>query len=189
MLCRLRQRHLDGARDAARRRRARDRGGQAGVERRPATQTIGVIGTEATSFQRTRAPARRDASSRSSRAVSPIRAGRGGWTGAVARRNRDLPGSLARSGIDTLILRCTHYPLFRPLVAEVMGPSVRAGGLGRRRPPVTASPATGWRGRRAGSTSFFVTDARSVSCASASGSSVRGGVGGARRAMSQGRRA
>ncbi len=31
---------------------------------------------------------------------------------------------LRHSGIDTLILGCTHYPLLRPAIAEVMGPEV-----------------------------------------------------------------
>ncbi|MCI8417141.1 MAG: glutamate racemase [Lachnospiraceae bacterium] len=31
---------------------------------------------------------------------------------------------LCHSGIDTLILGCTHYPLLRPAIAEVMGPEV-----------------------------------------------------------------
>src|SRR5262249_40374956 len=46
-----------------------------------------------------------------------------GWTdGAVARGVAETYlASLARSGIDTLILGCTHYPLLKPLIAEVMG--------------------------------------------------------------------
>jgi glutamate racemase len=27
--------------------------------------------------------------------------------------------------IDTLVLGCTHYPLLKPLIAEVLGPSVQ----------------------------------------------------------------
>ena len=32
---------------------------------------------------------------------------------------------LAAENLDTLILGCTHYPLLAPLLAEVVGPSVR----------------------------------------------------------------
>jgi len=28
-------------------------------------------------------------------------------------------------GIDTLVLGCTHYPLIKPLIAEIVGPQVR----------------------------------------------------------------
>jgi glutamate racemase len=34
-------------------------------------------------------------------------------------------GSLKASGIDTLLLGCTHYPLLRELIREVLGPAVR----------------------------------------------------------------
>ena len=33
--------------------------------------------------------------------------------------------SLRREGIDTLVLGCTHYPLLKALIAEVVGPDVR----------------------------------------------------------------
>jgi glutamate racemase len=33
-------------------------------------------------------------------------------------------GSLRRSGIDTLVLGCTHYPLLRQVIAEAMGDGV-----------------------------------------------------------------
>ena len=69
--------------------------------------------------------------------------------------------TLQKSGIDTLVLGCTHYPLLKPVIAGVMGERVAlvdsaeetaravaellaARGLARRRGP--------------GSTSFFVTD-------------------------------
>ncbi|GFE60311.1 glutamate racemase [Geobacter sp. AOG2] len=31
---------------------------------------------------------------------------------------------LKEAGIDTLVLGCTHYPLLKPLIAEIMGPDV-----------------------------------------------------------------
>jgi glutamate racemase len=33
--------------------------------------------------------------------------------------------SLRLAGVDTLVLGCTHYPLLKPLLAEVMGPAVQ----------------------------------------------------------------
>lgn len=39
---------------------------------------------------------------------------------AVAEALRPLAGA----GVDTLLLGCTHYPLLRPLIADVVGPSV-----------------------------------------------------------------
>lgn len=50
-----------------------------------------------------------------------------GWTeGDVARlaAERYLAPLLDRS-IDTLVLACTHYPLLKPLLAEIVGPGVR----------------------------------------------------------------
>jgi glutamate racemase len=69
--------------------------------------------------------------------------------------------SLTRSGIDTLVLGCTHYPLLKPVIAKAMGAGVRlvdsaeetarevASVLATRRLARTSGP---------GSTSFFVTD-------------------------------
>ena len=129
---------------------------------------VGVIGTEATigSGAYTRALRARNPKlevfTRACPLLVPL--AEEGWTeGAVARGTVETYlASLARSGIDTLILGCTHYPLLRPLIAEVMGPSVtlvdsaeetaraaaaRLGADGLARP---GGP---------GSTSFFVTDA------------------------------
>lgn len=49
-----------------------------------------------------------------------------GWTdGEVARLTaRRYLDPLLRRGIDTLVLGCTHYPLLRPLLADVAGPEV-----------------------------------------------------------------
>ena len=38
---------------------------------------------------------------------------------------RDYLDSLRRSGIDTLVLGCTHYPLIAPLISSCIGPDVR----------------------------------------------------------------
>lgn len=49
-----------------------------------------------------------------------------GWTeGEIARLTaRRYLDPLLRRGIDTLVLGCTHYPLLKPLLTNVVGPSV-----------------------------------------------------------------
>jgi glutamate racemase len=49
-----------------------------------------------------------------------------GWTeNEVARLTaRSYLQDLKDSGIDTLVLGCTHYPLLKPIIAEIMGPDV-----------------------------------------------------------------
>src|SRR5690242_4350704 len=49
-----------------------------------------------------------------------------GWVeGPIARSVVETYlASLRKSGIDTLVLGCTHYPLLRPLIADVMGADV-----------------------------------------------------------------
>ena len=86
-----------------------------------------------------------------------------GWVdNDIARATARLYlGSLRRSGIDTLILGCTHYPLLRDIITAVMGPSVRLVDSA-----VSTARATGdllvrhriARTRGPGSVSFFVTD-------------------------------
>lgn len=87
-----------------------------------------------------------------------------GWTeGPVARSVAETYlASLARSGIDTLILGCTHYPLLKPLIADVMGPSVTlVDSAEETAREVAARLLTDGVARTVGpgSTSFFVTDA------------------------------
>lgn len=87
-----------------------------------------------------------------------------GWTeGAVARAVAETYlASLARSGIDTLILGCTHYPLLKSLIAEVMGPAVTLVDSAEETAREVAARLDADGGVRAagpGSTSFFVTDA------------------------------
>jgi glutamate racemase len=129
---------------------------------------VGVIGTEATigSGAYTRALRARDAKLEVFTRACPlfVPLAEEGWTeGAVARGAVETYlASLARSGIDTLILGCTHYPLFRPLIAEVMGPSVTlVDSAEETARAVTARLAGDGMARPAGpgSTSFFVTDA------------------------------
>jgi glutamate racemase len=50
-----------------------------------------------------------------------------GWTEHAASRliAREYLAPFVRDGIDTLVLGCTHYPLLKHLIAEVVGPGVR----------------------------------------------------------------
>jgi glutamate racemase len=50
-----------------------------------------------------------------------------GWLDGDASRiiAREYLGPLTRARVDTLVLGCTHYPLLKPLLAEVMGSDVR----------------------------------------------------------------
>ena len=69
--------------------------------------------------------------------------------------------SLKASGIDTLLLGCTHYPLLRELFRKVMGPHVRivdsatatAQAVGEQLATLGLA-----RGRARGAQSFFVTE-------------------------------
>jgi len=91
---------------------------------------IGVIGTEATigSGAYTRALRRIDPSlevySRPCPLFVPL--AEEGWTeNGVARATVEIYlGSLKRSGIDTLVLGCTHYPLLAGAIGDFMGPEV-----------------------------------------------------------------
>lgn len=86
-----------------------------------------------------------------------------GWTeNDVARRtvSRYL-SSLKKSGIDTLILGCTHYPLLAKAIGDYMGPDVRlvdsAEETAREVRRVLTREKLGRRTGK-GSASFFVTD-------------------------------
>lgn len=50
-----------------------------------------------------------------------------GWTDHAAARliAHEYLDPMLAEGIDTLVLGCTHYPLLKPLFAELLGPSVR----------------------------------------------------------------
>ncbi len=50
-----------------------------------------------------------------------------GWTQHDATRlvAREYLAPLVAADVDTLVLGCTHYPLLKPLLAEVLGPDVR----------------------------------------------------------------
>lgn len=104
-----------GARDAT----ARSRSG-----------VIGVIGTQGTvesgSYDAAIRALRPDAVVRARACPLFVALAEEGWTeGEVARlaAHRYLD-PLLEQGIDTLVLGCTHYPLLKPLLAEVAGPGV-----------------------------------------------------------------
>jgi len=69
--------------------------------------------------------------------------------------------SLKRSGIDTLVLGCTHYPLLAPVIAATMGPSVQlVDSAHTTARAVRTTLVRSGLARRTGdaSVSFFVTD-------------------------------
>jgi glutamate racemase len=49
-----------------------------------------------------------------------------GWLDTEATRliAREYLAPLVAAGVDTLVLGCTHYPLLKPLLAELLGPGV-----------------------------------------------------------------
>jgi glutamate racemase len=129
---------------------------------------VGVIGTEATIAS--------GAYERELRALSPgieifaracplfVPLAEEGWVdNDVARRTVALYlASLKKSGIDALILGCTHYPLLRPAIADYLGRGVRivdsAEETAREVRRVLRDSGL-LRSRGQGGASFFVTDA------------------------------
>ena len=129
---------------------------------------VGVIATEATiaSGEYTRAlrRLRRDLEIYTRACPLFVPLAEEGWVdNDIARRTADTYlRSLRRSGIDTLILGCTHYPLLEGIIREAMGPDVTL---------VDSATATAravrdllrrhrlLRSSGPGSTHFFVTDA------------------------------
>jgi glutamate racemase len=104
-------------------------GARAGVA---ATKTgrIGVIGTAGTirseAYQRAIHALRPDAaiSVRACPLFVPL--AEEGWTqgGVPAAIAKTYLSEMRNSGVDTLVLGCTHYPLLKPVIASVMGPDV-----------------------------------------------------------------
>jgi glutamate racemase len=128
---------------------------------------IGVIGTEATiasgAYTRTIQRLRPDAEIYTCACPLLVPLVEEGWTeGDIAERTvAHYLESLKRSGIDTLLLGCTHYPLLTDLFRRVLGPGVRV---------VDSATATSAAARErlralkllrrgtSGRTSFFVTE-------------------------------
>ncbi len=129
---------------------------------------IGVIGTEATiasgAYARALREMRPDVEIFTRACPLFVPLAEEGWVdNDVARRTVALYlASLKRSGIDTLILGCTHYPLLRGAIADFMGPGVRvvdsAEEAAREVRRVLAERGLLRRSGK-GSASFFVTDA------------------------------
>lgn len=87
-----------------------------------------------------------------------------GWTdnGVVELTVKAYLGSLKQSGIDTLILGCTHYPLLKKAIRKFMGSGVRLVDSAEETvKEVESALKKGTLGKRTGkgNHSFFVTDA------------------------------
>ena len=142
--------------------------GAAAAARATRNRKVGVIATEATirSGEYTRALRRLrpelEIYTRACPLFVPL--AEEGWVdNEVAERTARLYlTSLTKSGIDTLILGCTHYPLLRPVIRAIMGPGVRLIDSGVATAVVVREvlQVNGLlrRGRGADA-SFFVTDA------------------------------
>lgn len=128
---------------------------------------VGVVGTEATIAS--------GAYTQALRALAPklevytracplfVPLAEEGWTeGPIAHGAAEAYlASMRKSGIDTLILGCTHYPLLKGVIAEVMGPQVTLVDSAEE----TAREVVALLGRHElarsdarGASSFFVTD-------------------------------
>jgi len=89
---------------------------------------IGVVGTEGTvrSMAYNKAILRADPLAKVVSAVCPLFVPlvEEGWAGhRVARiAAEEYLEPLRREGIDTLVLGCTHYPLLKPILSELLGP-------------------------------------------------------------------
>jgi glutamate racemase len=135
--------------------------------RRSKNRRIGVIGTEATitSGAYTRALRALDSTLEVYTRACPLFVPlvEEGWVdNEVARATVALYlGSLKHSGIDTLILGCTHYPLLKKCVAEFLGPGVCLVDSAEETAKVVRSTLTAYglaRRKGNGRASFFVTD-------------------------------
>ncbi len=131
-------------------------------------QKVGVIGTEATiaSGAYTQALKRLAPGLEIYTRACPIFVplAEEGWTdNDIARATASLYlTSLKRSGIDTLVLGCTHYPLLADVIGEVMGRKIGLVDSAQTTAQAArAILAEEGIARRAGtgSVSFFVTDA------------------------------
>jgi glutamate racemase len=141
-------------------------GAQAAVTR-SRVRRVGVIGTEATigAGAYSRALHRLDPGlelfTRACPLLVPL--AEEGWTeGEVALAvARVYLTSLVRSGIDVLILGCTHYPLLAGVLGEVMGPAVALVDSAEETARAVAAALAEHglaRGAGPGVASFFVTD-------------------------------
>jgi glutamate racemase len=128
---------------------------------------VGVIGTEVTiasgAYTRSLKRLRSDLEIYTRACPLFVPLAEEGWTdNEVARATASLYlTSLRRSGIDTLVLACTHYPLLARVIGSVMGEKVRLVDSARTTAQaVRQTLARYGLARRSGpgSVSFFVTD-------------------------------
>ena len=104
-------------------------GARRAVER-SMTGRIGVIGTRATvasgAYKRAIQELRPDAEVLSQACPLFVPLAEEGWTdGDITQRVADsYLGPFKRADVDALVLGCTHYPLLRNVIGEVMGPDV-----------------------------------------------------------------
>ena len=95
------------------------------------TGRIGVIGTEATVASRAYENAMfamkdgLDIISRACPLLVPL--AEEGWVNHAVTRQvaEEYLTDLREAGVDTLVLGCTHYPILRPVIEEVMGSSMK----------------------------------------------------------------
>jgi len=137
--------------------------GAAAAARASTSGRIGIVGTEATIASqayvqaiRERLPAARTLS-RPCPLLVPL--AEAGWTdNDVARAALDhYLQDFQAERIDTLVLGCTHYPLFKPLLAELLGPGVSL--IDSAEETATAVAAAVGEGRAAtGGHTFYLTD-------------------------------
>lgn len=98
-----------------------------------ATQSgrIGVVGTAGTvrsgAYERAIRSLRADATVVSLACPLFVPLVEEGWTDHAAARliAAEYLRPLLDAGIDTLVMGCTHYPLLKPLLADILGPSVQ----------------------------------------------------------------
>jgi glutamate racemase len=128
---------------------------------------VGVIGTEATIASRayTHALHARDMEVEVLTRACPLFVPlvEEGWieNNVVREAARVYLNSLKHSGIDTLILGCTHYPLLKKCLADILGPTVRLIDSAEETAKVvraTLAEENLLRRKGAGGASFFVTD-------------------------------
>ena len=100
------------------------------LARRTRTGAIAVLSTPATAESAylrdliaSYAPCQRVVNIAGAGLVELIEAGAG--RELIAERLRDCLAPLSRADVDVLGLGCTHFPLIRPLVKQVVGPGVR----------------------------------------------------------------
>jgi glutamate racemase len=128
---------------------------------------VGVIGTEVTiasgAYTRTLKQLRKDLEIYTRACPLFVPLAEEGWTdNEVAKATIALYlGSLQKSGIDTLILGCTHYPLLKAAIGEYLGEGVTLVDSAEETAQEVRETLKGdgtLRRRGRGATSFFVTD-------------------------------